>query len=332
MAEHYLVSIEPYHSRSEPAAALDSLIKSGTLRELRLDSVTFRQDVLREGVVGSLLSESPDLITKLPLEKRALLDLERGMELAARLAIENAPDAAAWLTILGPGSQRPTHQTWRRAVLLSLVRSEISIRLIRTSAAVLLAEDAFLLRDLIRYVLAVEFESFGRRAKARGLDVPAGASQPIRGKARPRLAEISLCIEIQAKLASTTPCTPEFIEQAMAWADRHVSVLDRTNEFDTSGERSSTTEAVVVAAWLIARDDTNYLIRERGDWMRTVFIKAFAGNDEPNFVMRSGLSMNPRAIAFVGQTLLLHKVRRDGDFRLLLHFVVRSGYPGWYPS
>ena len=57
------------------------------------------------------------------------------------------------------------------------MRSEISIRLIRTSAAVLLAEDAFLLRDLIRYVLAVEFESFGRRAKARGLEVPAGASQ-----------------------------------------------------------------------------------------------------------------------------------------------------------
>jgi len=780
MAEHYLVSIEPYHSRSELAAALDSLIKSGTLRELRLDSVAFRHDVLREWAVGSLLSESPELIPKLPLEKRAPLDLDRGVELAARLAIENASDAAAWLAILGPVSQRPTHQTWRRAVLLSLVRSEISIRLIRTSAAVLLAEDAFLLRDLIRYVLAVEFESFGRRAKARGLEVPAGASQlrvprnsspmylimgllvihqyipaiaipevaklyssylmgtwggdglaplilpkiyewllaidqeneanpygfvnrifdgklqehqlkvlegelrtslvffcdrtpqlaadyltsfhgrvrsrdtrrsilefrgklaevapkelvdftietlipptprrrdrsglfperpfenadigfqpaspaqgpflellvaspeqglrlvrhlveyevrfyrantqdahaipilfseqnntfpwqdfyywsrdygnasativsalmaleawahkridegetvedvladilatpsmscavllvaidvvlshwpesaeaaiplfaspellclemtrdrhdntvvpdflglkeiqkepigrvtleslkqrtsrrtnlykvlsqytfgpkeanlrlrsllqraaerlgppevksdlgdprqmvrhalntlssenwanaslpqpngedrpvivyqeppaeaaqmePIRSKARPRLAESSLCIEIQAKLASTTPCTPEFIEQAIAWADRHVSVLDRIDEFDTSGERSSTTESVVVTAWLIARDGTNDLIRERGDWMRTVFIKAFAGNDEPSFMMRSGLSMNPRAIAFVGQTLLLYKDKRDGDFRLLLHFVVRSGY------
>ena len=150
--------------------------------------------------------------------------------------------------------------------------------------------------------------------------------EPIRSKARPRLAASSIRMEIQAKLASTTPCTPEFLDLAIAWADRHVSVLDRINEFDTSGERSSTTESVVVTAWLIARDGTNDLIRERGDWMRTVFIKAFAGNDEPSFVMRSGLSMNPRAIAFVGQTLLLHKDRRDDDFRLLLHFVVRSGY------
>ena len=780
MAEHYLVSIEPYHSRSEPAAALDSLINSRTLSELRLDSVSFRHDVLREWAVGSLLSESPDLITKLPLEKRAPVDLERGIELAARLAIENAPDAAAWLTILGLVSQRPSHQTWRRAVLLSLVRSEISIRLIRTSAAVLLAEDAFLLRDVIRYVLAVEFESFGRRAKARGLEVPAGASQlrvprnsspmhlimglllihqyipaiaipevaklyssylmgtwgrdglaplilpkiyewllaidneneanpyglvnrifdgklqehqlkvlegelrtslvffcdrtpqlaadyltsfhgrvssrdtrrsilefrgklaevapkelvdftietlipptprrrdrsgpfperpfenadvwfqppspaqgpflelliaspeqglrlvrhlveyevrfyrantqdayavpilfreqdnvfpwqdfyywsrdygnasatvvsalmaleawahkrideeetvedvladilaapsmscavllvatdvvlshwpesaetaiplfaspellclemtrdrhdnivipdllglkeiqkepigratleslkqrtsrqtnlykvlsqytfgpketnlklrsllvraaerlgppearsdlgdprqmvrhalnalslenwanaslpqpngedrpvivyqeppaeaaqmePIRSKARPWLAESSLRMEIQAKLASTTPCTPEFLEQVIAWADRHVSALDRINEFDTGAERSSTTEAVVVAALLIARDGTEELIRARGDWMRTVFTKVFAGDDEPSFLIRSGLSMNPRAIAFVGQTLLLHKDRRDGDIRLLLHFIMRSGY------
>lgn len=133
-------------------------------------------------------------------------------------------------------------------------------------------------------------------------------------------------MEIQAKLASTTPCTPEFLEQVIAWADRHVSVLDRINEFDTGGERSFTTESVVVAALFIARDGTDELIRARGDWMRAVFTKVFVGEDEPSFVMRSGLSMNPRAIAFVGQTLLLHKDRRDGDIRLLLHLVMRSGY------
>lgn len=104
--------------------------------------------------------------------------------------------------------------------------------------------------------------------------------EPIRSKARPRLAASSLRMEIQAKLASTTPCTPEFLDLAIAWADRHVSVLDRINEFDTSGECSSTTESVVVTAWLIARDGTNELIRERGHWMRNDFIKAFAGNDE----------------------------------------------------
>lgn len=57
--------------------------------------------------------------------------------------------------------------------------------------------------------------------------------EPIRSKARPRLAESYLRMETQAKLASTTPCTPEFLEQAIAWADRHVFVLDRINEFDT---------------------------------------------------------------------------------------------------
>jgi hypothetical protein len=164
MAEHYLTSIEPYHGRGEPAAALESLIKSGTLRELQLDRVAFRHDVLREWAVGNLLAGAPDLISKMPIAKRARLDLERGIELAGRVSIEKAADAAAWLTILGPVSQSSVHETWRRAVLLSLVRSEISPRVVRTAAPVLLAEDAFLLRDLVRYVLAVEFESFGNRA------------------------------------------------------------------------------------------------------------------------------------------------------------------------
>ena len=149
---------------------------------------------------------------------------------------------------------------------------------------------------------------------------------PFAGRRDLRLAESSLCMEIQTKMASSTPCTPEFLDQAIAWADRHVAVLDRIDEFDTSGERSSTTESVVVTALLIARDGTDKLIRERGDWMRTVFMKAFASNDEPSFVMRAGLSMNPRAIAFVGQTLLLHKDRRNGDIRLLLQSVMRSAY------
>ncbi len=171
MAEHYLASIVPYDGRAELAGPLDSLIKSGTLRELQHDRVVFRHDVLREWAVANLLAGDPGLITKMSLAKRAPSDLERGIELAARVSIEDAVDAALWLTILLPVNEGGVHDTWRRAVLLSLVRSEISVRILKTATPVLLAEDADLLRRLVRYVLAVEFESFGKSAKARGLEL-----------------------------------------------------------------------------------------------------------------------------------------------------------------
>jgi hypothetical protein len=171
IAEHYLTSIEPYNGRAELSRALDSLIKSGTLRELKLDRVVFRHDVLREWAVANLLAGDPELIPKMALAKRAPSDLERGIELAARISIENAADTVPWLAILSPVNQNGPHDTWRRAVLLSLVRSEVSVRILKTATPVLLAEDAHLLRKLIRYVLAIEFESFGKRAKARGLEL-----------------------------------------------------------------------------------------------------------------------------------------------------------------
>lgn len=780
VAEHYLTSVEPYNAQNEPAAALDGLIKSGTLRELRFDRVAFRHDVLREWAVGNLLAGAPDLISKMPLTKRAPSDLERGIELAGRMSIEKAENTEAWLQILGPVNQSPVHDTWRRAVLLSLVRSEKGIRLIRIASPVLLAGDAFLLRDLIRYVLAVEFESFANRAKARGIDlngippilrVPRNASptrlimgllvihqyipaiavpevaklygaylmgtwggdgvaplvlphvyawlvlidaeneanpygfinrifegklkehqikaieeelrsslilfcdrtpqlaadyltsfhgrtrsgetrasilnfrgklaevapkelvdftietvippneprrdrsgplpprafensavsfqpaspaqgpflellvacpdeglrlirhlveyevrfyrgdtedahavpilfrehdntfpwqefyywprvngnasatvvsalmaleawahkridegeavevvlsdilaapsiscavllvatdivlshwpesadaglplfgspellsldmtrdhhdnvefpdffglkeiqkepiglasieslkqrssrksnlykmlgqytfgpaaanaklrslleraaerlgppeatsdrgdprqmarhalnainpdnwgdatlpqpdgnevpvvvyqepsaeaqqmEPLREKARPRINENALRMEIQIRLASAIPCTPEFLDQAIAWAKGNESVLDAAPGFDSRGERSAATEIIVTVCLLIVRDGSQELIREYGDWIRTIFTKAFAGDDEPSFLMRTGIAMNPRAIAFVGLTLLLRKDRRDGDLGLLLHFVMRSGY------
>jgi len=780
VAEHYLTSVEPYNAKGEPTAALDGLIKSGTLRELRFDRVEFRHDVLREWAVGNLLAGAPDLISKMPLTKRAPSDLERGIELAGRMSIETAENTEAWLQVWGPVNHSPVHDAWRRAVLLSLVRSEKGLRLIRIAAPVLLAEGALLLRDLIRYVLAVEFESFANRAKARGIDlngipptlrVPRNASptrlimglvalhqyipafavpevaklygaylmgtlgrdfvaplvlphvyawlvlidaeneanpygfinrifegklkehqikaieqelrsslllfcdatpqlaadylmsfdgrtrsketrnsilnfrgklaevapkeladftietlippnepspdrsgpfppkafenspasfqpaspaqgpflelliacpdeglrlirhlveyevrfdrgktedanavpilfreydntfpwqefyywsrvggnasatvvsalmaleawahkridegepveavvshilaapsmscavllvatdivlshwpesadaglplfgspellclemtrdhhdnvefpdffglkeiqkepigrasieslnqrpsrktnlykmltnytfgpaaanaklrslleraaerlgppdatsdlgdprqmarhalnainpqnwgdatltqhdgnevpvvvyqeppdeaqqmEPIREKARPRISENALRMEIQSRLASATPCTHDFLDQAIAWAQNHESILDVEPGFDRTGERLATTQTIMTVGLLIARDGTAELIQEYGDWIRTVFTKAFASDDEPSFLLRTGIAMNPRATAFVGLTLLLQKNRRDADLRLLLHFVMRGAY------
>src|SRR5271170_7586768 len=92
--------------------------------------------------------------------------MARGAELAARIALEQPEGFRLWQQILA--SLTNVHETWRRAVLLSLVRSELSIKILATAGPVLLESDAALFKDLARYVTAVEFESAADRMRARG--------------------------------------------------------------------------------------------------------------------------------------------------------------------
>jgi hypothetical protein len=149
---------------------------------------------------------------------------------------------------------------------------------------------------------------------------------PLREKAKPTIDENTLGLAIQSMLASSTPCTPEFLDQAFAWAGRHESVLDKPSGFDGSGRDSSTKDSVVTAALLIVRDGTQELIKEHGDWVRSIFSKIFGGESDASFIMRAGLAMNPWGMAFAGHSLLLQKDPRSGDLRSLLRFTIRGGY------
>jgi hypothetical protein len=156
LAEQALSRTEPMIVTDKPPEAVDALIKSESLRDLGNDRVTFRHDVLREWAIANLLMSETGLMAQLPLKRPAPVALVRGVELAARFAIERQPDSAAWEAMLAALSADGAHKSWRRAVLLALVHSEVAIDVLSRASSLLLADDAVLLCELIPLVMAVD--------------------------------------------------------------------------------------------------------------------------------------------------------------------------------
>jgi hypothetical protein len=181
LAENSLVANHSFNVSHWVPAPIDSLIKNETLLELKADTVIFRHDVFREWAMACLLFDEADRVSQLPLTKPARPDLSRAVELVARMKIENASDAADWLGLLAALSAPGAHSSWRRAILLALVRSEASPQILNTTAPALVYDHAALLCELIRLVLAVEVMPARARFVAAGLDeknVPASMMVP----------------------------------------------------------------------------------------------------------------------------------------------------------
>ena len=170
LAEVALSHAGPLDVSNHPAQAVDALVASETLRDLRNDRVAFRHDVLREWAIGNLLHSDPTMIERLPLTRPASAALARGVELAARMALERAVDSTRWQSLVERLSREGTHGSWRRAALLALVRSEISRELLTCASGLLLANRASMLRELIRLVMAVDVEPASRLFEAIGFD------------------------------------------------------------------------------------------------------------------------------------------------------------------
>lgn len=170
------LAMEPLNAEAHPAAAVDALIGSGTLRDLGGDRMAFRHDILRDWSVANLLFEKPDIAGNVPLDHPAPAPLARGVELAARMKLERAADDAGWRSLLHDVSREGMHGSWRRNVLLAVVRSEIGVELLTRVAASLLADDARLLIELIRTVKAVEVRPLSKYLAGSGLTVPEGAA------------------------------------------------------------------------------------------------------------------------------------------------------------
>lgn len=162
-----------------PPRAVDALVRSETLRDLGNDRVAFRHDVLREWAIGNLLHFEPARLDRLPLDRPAPAALARGVELAARMVLEHASSSTQWQSLLDRLSGEGVHGSWRRVVLLALVRSEISYQLLACTSNVLLANNGSLLRELIRLVMAVDVEPAGRIYAALGVDPSLIASSGI---------------------------------------------------------------------------------------------------------------------------------------------------------
>ena len=156
----------------EDTPARGHLLRSQTLSEVRRDQVSFYHDVLRDWAVGARLAEDPAIITGLDLSVPVSPRVARGVEFAARFALEAKTDCQGWLDLLGRLSPEGSHGSWRRHALLAIVRSELSPGLLERCTAALLANDGELLNELTTAIVAVETVSSAELMK----DLPSKAS------------------------------------------------------------------------------------------------------------------------------------------------------------
>jgi len=154
------------------------LLRSQTLSEVHRDQLGFYHDVLRDWAVGAQLAEDSTTIAQLDLSIPASPRVARGVEFAARFALEAETDCQKWLDLLGRLSPAGAHGSWRRHALLAIVRSELSPVLLERCTASLLANDGELLNELTTAVIAVETVSSTEFVKDIPIEQSAVASIP----------------------------------------------------------------------------------------------------------------------------------------------------------
>ena len=170
LAEQALSLADTLDTSADPSEAVDALVNSQTLRGLDEDRMSFRHDVFRDWAVANLLHSSPEIVAGLPLTRPAPGPLVRGVELAARMALERAGDDSLWRSFLEEVSREGVHGSWRRAALLALVRSEVGVDLLNRASGFLLANRATLLRELVRTVTAVAVRPASKMFAGIGID------------------------------------------------------------------------------------------------------------------------------------------------------------------
>ncbi len=156
LAEQALSLYEPLETKSHPASAVDALVRSQTLRDLDNDRMAFHHDVIRDWAIANLLYSRPDTRDRLPLGHPAPASLVRGVELAARMALERKKDDSGWREWIDRVSGEDAHGSWRRAVLMAPVRSELHTTLLSRVSDFLLDQPAHTLREFVSTIIAVD--------------------------------------------------------------------------------------------------------------------------------------------------------------------------------
>jgi hypothetical protein len=251
LAEQALSHVEPLDVSNCSPQAINELVASETLRDLGNDRVVFRHDVLREWAIANLLYSEPTTIERLSLDHRASAVLARGVELTSRMILERAGDVTRWQSLVDRLSREGTHGSWRRAVLLALVRSEVGAELLTRTSTLLLANRASMVRELIRIVMAVDVEPASKRFERLGLDptaipetlnIPSGPSWHRLivwllglGETLP-MAAMPDVVDLYTKWPVGTlgfdPLTPSLLE----WLYRWLTEIERTREAESFRE------------------------------------------------------------------------------------------------
>lgn len=165
-----------------PSPTVAELLRFDSLREdIKGATVAFRHDVLRDWSVGFLLHEDEELLRALPMDKPVPPGLARGLEIAARLAIDSDATGGRWLILLAAVERDGCHGSWKRPVLLALPRSEQAFGLFERLKTVLLESDGRRLSEIIRLMIAVDSESLAKviACVQPSVAVPSGASDLI---------------------------------------------------------------------------------------------------------------------------------------------------------
>jgi hypothetical protein len=205
-----------FDSRHVASPVISSMVSNETIRELGSDRIVFRHDVLREWSIANLLFAEPEQISRLPLGNPATAIMARGVELAARMALERDPAADRWNRLLNDVSGEGKHGSWRRAVMLALVRSEVAIELLRKASPLLFSNQAAQLRELVRLVGAVDVRPAEEWFAAFGIDatrLPPGLNVP-HGPSWARL--ISWLLQLGNALPATA--IPEIADLYFGWS------------------------------------------------------------------------------------------------------------------
>lgn len=173
LAEAALVDSDTIEVTND-SPARDHLLRTLTLSESRRDNLGFHHDVLRDWAIGARINESLALIDHVDLTVPPAPRLARGIEFAGRFALEKGQDQSEWLALLASLSRPSAHDTWRRQVLLAIVRSELSRELLNSYSTLLLAQGGALLVELCTAITAVETTSakeFFKSVQSKGFEV-----------------------------------------------------------------------------------------------------------------------------------------------------------------
>jgi hypothetical protein len=137
---------------------VEELLHADSLREDRAGAtVAFEHDTLRDWTIGFLLDERPELLTALPVDRPLPGALARGLEIAARFALDSDTTGARWLALLTEFERDGCHgSSWRRPVLMALPRSEGAFDLFERVAPALVADRGRRLKEIIQLMIAVE--------------------------------------------------------------------------------------------------------------------------------------------------------------------------------
>lgn len=141
---------------AEDSAARSHLMRALTLREVQRDRLDFYHDVLRDWAIGNYIAENPQLLAALDMSVPVSPRVARGIEFAARLALESDADCSGLIQLLGQLSPPGAHGAWRRQAILALSRSEAGYELLEKCSTGLLADGAALLIELCTTIAAVE--------------------------------------------------------------------------------------------------------------------------------------------------------------------------------